>query len=110
MDKYSCDDSCPMSSGGYAITDDKGFLHTGNPPELRHLLADIFTDEFMKKYTRFENYAAFRYSGSVIVNLDADPLIYIPQLFDNFVKESTNFLSWEEMVKTATDIRFSVEK
>ena len=67
----------------------KGFVFLENAPELMRLLEDIFTDDFMQEYTRFESFEGFRYSSAVMVNWKADTLIYAPPLLDAFVKEST---------------------
>ena len=72
----------------------------------RELLNKVFTDEFMQKYTEFENFEGFKYSSAVMANWDSDQMIYSQTVFDNFVKESTQFTSWDEMVKTATDEKF----
>ena len=74
--------------------------------KFRELLNTIFSDEFMKKYTEFDNFEGFKYSSAVMANWDSDQMIYSQTVFDNFVKESTQFTSWEEMVKTATDEKF----
>ena len=42
----------------------------------------------------------------MFVSWEKEQLIYSKALLDNFVKESTRFQSWEEMVQTATDLRF----
>ena len=70
------------------------------------LLADIFTDSFMTENTRFETFEGFRYSSAVILNWEADTLIFSQTLLDSFVRESTDFSSWDEMVRRATDLRF----
>ena len=70
------------------------------------LLADIFTDSFMAENTRFETFVGFRYSSAVILNWEADTLIFSQTLLDSFVRESTDFSSWDEMVHRATDLRF----
>ena len=70
------------------------------------LLADIFTDSFMAENTRFETFEGFRYSSAVILNWEADTLIFSQTLLDSFVRESTDFSSWDEMVRRATDLRF----
>lgn len=36
----------------------KGFVFLENAPELMRLLEDIFTDDFMQEYTRFESFEA----------------------------------------------------
>ena len=97
----SCED-CPLSSGSV-----NGYSVLASSDELRGLLEEIFTDEFMQNNTRFENYAAFRYSSAVIINWDAETLIYAPHLLDAFVKESTCFSGFDDMVKAAADIRFA---
>ena len=74
--------------------------------KFRELLNTIFSDEFMKKYTEFDNFEGLKYSSAVMANWDSDQMIYSQTVFDNFVKESTQFTSWEEMVKTATDEKF----
>ena len=76
------------------------------PKEFRDLLKRIFTDEFMQEHTTFRNFEGFQYSSAVMTNWEADQMIYQPAVFDNFVKESTQFQSWEEMVKAATDQAF----
>lgn len=35
-------------------------------------------------------------------------MVYAQLLMDNFVKESTRFHSWDEMVKTAADQKFGI--
>ena len=85
----------------------KGFVFLENAPELMRLLEDIFTDDFMQEYTRFESFEGFRYSSAVMVNWKADTLIYAPPLLDAFVKESTDFATWDEMVRTATGLRYT---
>lgn len=74
--------------------------------ELFTLLKDIFTDEFMGAYTKFENFDSFRYSGAVIVNWEADTIIYSKTLLDSFVGESTDFPDWDTMVRKAAQLRF----
>ena len=76
------------------------------PKELKELLERIFSDGFMQNHTRFQTFEAFRYSSAVFVNWEGEQLIYPRVAFDNFVKESTNFDSWEEMVRAATDLCF----
>ena len=44
----------------------KGFVFLENAPELMRLLEDIFTDDFMQEYTRFESFEGFRYSSAVM--------------------------------------------
>ena len=84
-----------------------GFVAVSNDEKFRKLLEDIFTDEFMQKNTRFRSFEGFRYSGAVIANWNADPMVYNEDLLDRFVRESTDFDSWNEMVCAAADQRFS---
>lgn len=83
-----------------------GYVVVENDEQFRNLLELIFTDEFMQENTNFTNFEAFRYSSAVITNWNADPMVYAQLLMDNFVKESTRFSSWDEMVKAATDQKF----
>lgn len=74
--------------------------------DFRKLLKDIFTDDFMKENTNFNDFENFQYSSAVIVNWKADQMVYAETLLDDFVKESTKFTSWDEMVKAAADAKF----
>ena len=74
--------------------------------EFWDMLDMIFTDEFMQKYTNFENFEYFRYSSAVMVNWGSAFMIYQENVFNNFVIESTQFQTWDEMVRTAADERF----
>lgn len=77
--------------------------------ELKNLLEVIFNDGFMKKNTRFENFEGFKYSSAVIVNWNVENMVYSKHLMDNFVQESTDFTSWDEMVRIAADTKFRTE-
>ena len=83
------------------------FVYVDYPPEFRELLEKIMNDTFMVENTRFQSFEGFRYSSAVFVNWNADQLVYNEEVFNNFVKESTRFESWDEMVRTATDQFFS---
>ena len=84
----------------------KGFVFLENAPELMRLLEDIFTDAFMQAHTRFENFDAFQFSSAVMVNWKAETIVYAPLLLDSFVRESTDFPGWDEMVRAAADQRY----
>ena len=60
----------------------------------------------MQKHTKLENFEAFRYSSAVMVTWDSPRLVFSKTLLDGFVRESSEFDSWDEMVKTASDERF----
>ena len=83
-----------------------GYVSVEMDAEFRKLLQVIFTDEFMKENTNFDNFEAFQYSSAVIANWKADPMVYAKLLMDGFVQESTRFKSWDEMVRAAADARF----
>ncbi len=74
--------------------------------EFKELMDKIFNDEFMKKHTTFENFEGFRYSSAVMTNWESDKMIYSQTVFDNFIKESTEYSSWDEMVRAAADEAF----
>lgn len=84
----------------------EGYVYVDMDDEFRKLLNTIFSDEFMQKNTNFENFEGFRYSSAVIANWEADRMVYARLLMDNFVKESTKFSTWEEMVKAAAEEKF----
>lgn len=82
------------------------FVYVDYPPEFRELLGKVMNDAFMAENTQFQSFEGFRYSSAVFVNWNADQLVYNEEVFNNFVKESTRFESWDEMVRTATDLYF----
>lgn len=84
----------------------EGYVYVDMDQKLRNLLNTIFTDEFMEENTNFSNFEVFQYSSAVITNWKADKMVYAQLLMDNFVKESTRFSSWEEMVQVAAEQRF----
>lgn len=74
------------------------------------LLDDIFTDDFMQANTNFENFDQFKFSSAVFLNWNAETLVYPELLLTNFVKESTRFSDFDEMVISATDLRYGPAK
>ena len=89
-----------------ATNNNQGYVSLTNAPELMKLLEDIFTDEFMQQHTRFENFDGFKFSSAVMVNWKAETIVYAPLLLDSFVRESTDFPGWDEMVRAAADQRY----
>ena len=87
-------------------TSNQGYVTLTDAPELMKLLEDIFTDEFMQRNTRFENFDGFKFSSAVMVDWKADTIVYAPLLLGSFVKESTQFSNWDEMVRAATSLRY----
>ncbi|MBB5264283.1 hypothetical protein HNP82_001394 [Catenibacillus scindens] len=85
---------------------DDGYVRVEADEKFKKLLQTIFTDEFMQKYTNFDNFEGFQYSSAVITNWNADTMVYARLLMDNFVKESTQFQTWDEMVMKASDEKF----
>lgn len=82
------------------------FRYVDYPQEMRELMERIFHEDFMQAHTRFQSFEGFRYSSAVFVNWNAEQLIYNEEALDNFVRESTRFASWDEMVCTATGLYF----
>ena len=70
------------------------FAYVPMSPDDKKLLEMIFTDEFMQAETNFEAFRDFQSSSA-------------EEVFDGFVRESTRFTSWDEMVRTAADRAFS---
>lgn len=88
----------------------EGYIRVKAGKEFWDLLNMIFTDEFMQKYTNFENFEYFRYSSAVMVNWGGEYMIYPETVFNNFILESTQFQTWDEMVMKAADERFTKTK
>lgn len=82
------------------------FIRIENAQQTVARLKDIFTEQFMQEHTHFQSFEGFRYSSAVFVNWDCDTLIYSPRLLDQFTRESTEFTCWEDMVRTAADLRY----
>ena len=77
------------------------FVKVKNDEALRGFFEGIFTDEFMKAHTNFESFEYFRYSSAVIADWTAAEMVYNEELLDLFVKESTEYGSFEEMIRAA---------
>ncbi len=82
------------------------FVYADNSPQFRELLGKIMNDGFMAAHTKFPSFEGFRYSSAVFVNWNVDEMVYNEEALDNFVRESTQFQSWDEMVRAATDAYF----
>jgi hypothetical protein len=78
--------------------------------ELRHHFESIFSDDFMRENTNFENFKSFQYSSAVFVNWNEDILIYNAQNLDDFVKGSTRFADWDERIRAGVDQKFNATK
>ena len=86
------------------------YITVHNDEKLKRLLNEIFTDAFMAEYTNFQTFAHFKYSSAVICNWEAEQMVYDEKLLNLFVKESTSFENFDEMVKKATDVKFRTAK
>ena len=82
------------------------FQYVPVSPDLRKTMTEIFTEDFMKEETNFDSFEAFQFSSAVFVNWKSDIMVYDEEVLNTFVKESTRFSSWDEMVKAAADRRF----
>jgi len=63
---------------------------------------DIFSDNFMKMYTRYSSFKDFMQNNAK--NLpgtfeDGNVIYFDEQLFSAFLKRYTNFRSWDDMYK-----------
>ena len=78
------------------------FAYVPMSPDDKKLLEMIFTDEFMQAETNFEAFRDFQSSSAVFTNWKSDIMVYNEEVFDGFVRESTRFTSWDEMVRLQT--------
>lgn len=83
------------------------FQYVPVSPDLRKTLETIFSDTFMQENTNFADFERFQFSSAVFVNWKSDIMVYDEEVLDNFVKESTRFTTWDEMVQAATDLAFA---
>ena len=64
---------------------------------------DIFTDEFINRYTSFATIDDFFDGGGYVIK-SLDDIEEIPdEELDAFVKKSTEFISWKQMTDAAVD-------
>jgi hypothetical protein len=62
---------------------------------------NIFTNSFMRKYTSVSNFDEFLTAGGFEVNSEEDFEAIPDDDMDNYVRKSTEFSSWQEMLNTA---------
>ena len=86
------------------------FAYIPMSPDDKKLLETIFTDEFMQWRRISKLLKRFQSSSAVFTNWKSDIMVYNEEVFDGFVRESTRFTSWDEMVRTAADRAFSIKK
>lgn len=64
---------------------------------------DLFTHDFMSKYTNFDSFENFLSAGSFKANTD-DEFDAIPEIeLDSHVSKTTTFANWEDMLGTAVE-------
>lgn len=79
------------------------FQYVPVSPDMRKVFELIFNEDFMKANTNFDCFMDFQSSSAVFTNWQSDIMVYNEEVFDGFVKESTNYTSWNEMVKEAIE-------
>ncbi|SDH33586.1 hypothetical protein [Desulfosporosinus hippei] len=62
---------------------------------------DLFTPDFMSKYTKFANFGELLIVGKYNVSRFEEFLALLNAEFDKFIAKNTNFKTWEEMQSTA---------
>ena len=72
--------------------------------ELKDRLYEILNENFMQKYTNFENFDHFQFSSAVFLNWNSSVIIYSEARLDGFVEESTTFKTWKEMLTKAVEV------
>ena len=77
------------------------FVRVKNDDTLKGFFEGIFSDAFMQRHTNFESFEFFRYSSAVITDWTAAEMVYNEELLDLFVRESTCFHSFNEMIRAA---------
>lgn len=62
---------------------------------------DLFTPPFMAKHTQFSNFNELLVFGEFKVNSLEEFMTLLDDKFDVFIKQTTQFQTWEEMQSTA---------
>ena len=62
---------------------------------------DLFTPSFMAKHTQFANFSELLICGEFKVNSLEEFMALLDEKFDAFVKQTTQFQTWEEMQSAA---------
>ncbi|MBV7273325.1 hypothetical protein I6U48_10435 [Clostridium sp. PL3] len=77
--------------------------------ETKEELFELFSDEFMKKYTNLDSFEAFTFSGAVFIDWQAKVIMGSREAFDCCVKGKTQFNTWEEMYRKAVQFRSNLD-
>lgn len=64
---------------------------------------DLFTPSFMSSYTQFANFSELLIVGEFNVNSLEEFMALLDEKFDEFIKRTTQFQSWEEMQSKAVE-------
>ncbi|WP_243450303.1 hypothetical protein [Desulfosporosinus sp. Sb-LF] len=67
------------------------------------LFTELFTSEFMQRYTQFESIEELLSSGGFEVNSEEDYEAIPDEDIDIHVAKTTNFSSWKEMLTDAVE-------
>ncbi len=62
---------------------------------------DLFTPAFMTTYTDFANFSELLVVGKFNVKSFEEFMALLDEKFDEFIKKTTKFKTWEEMQSTA---------
>ncbi|MNW61637.1 hypothetical protein D3C74_397090 [compost metagenome] len=62
---------------------------------------ELFNESFMEKYTSFTNFNDFLVAGNFVVNSKEDFEAIPDDVFDTYIRDSTQFESWNEMQEEA---------
>ena len=77
--------------------------------EKQFLLKRLFTDQFMKKYTRFPTLSEFLHSCKLTKNEEEDLTYqfvdYLPKRkWDTYIRKNTCFETWNQMFEKAVEL------
>jgi DNA-directed RNA polymerase subunit M/transcription elongation factor TFIIS len=80
-----------------------------NANEDQNLLRNLFSEQFMRKYTDFENFSDFIRDcdlfGDSIENCSKDAMTQLPERKVNrYVKKHTRFSTWDQMFEKAVEV------
>lgn len=64
--------------------------------------AELFTEDFMSKYTNFSSFDELLKAGNFIVNSTEDFKAIPDDEFDKHIRSVTKFSSWKEMLEKAS--------